>query len=320
MRITCPQCGFSRQVPDEKIPETTELATCPKCSHRFRFRTLEQAPVQIPDQAPGPAPAPKDQAPKNQATDEEFWAGVERMAPPPDHGADHDADHGPDNGPIQAQAQDTTEVEIEVPFERLDKYGFFPGLWLTIRRAMLSPRLFFRVMPMKGIAAPLAFYLLLFEFSLVLDLVWAKVGLPPISSLHPALFPLDPGVGGPVGPVTLFVMYPAMAAMIAFGASAAVHLVLRLMRSGERGFEGTFRAQAYSNAPLILSVFPYGYLAGLVWGLALFVIGLKNVHRTSGLKVALAFAVILGLQVLMAWWAVQAGLRALPPGMTGGVS
>lgn len=38
MRITCPQCGFFREIPDAKAPVTPTMATCPKCRHRFRFR------------------------------------------------------------------------------------------------------------------------------------------------------------------------------------------------------------------------------------------------------------------------------------------
>ncbi len=38
MRITCPQCGFFREIPDTKAPVTPTMATCPKCRHRFRFR------------------------------------------------------------------------------------------------------------------------------------------------------------------------------------------------------------------------------------------------------------------------------------------
>ncbi|EKO39424.1 MAG: Yip1 domain containing protein [Solidesulfovibrio magneticus str. Maddingley MBC34] len=47
MRITCPQCGFFREIPDTKAPVTPTMATCPKCRHRFRFR-------------PQPAPAAEE--------------------------------------------------------------------------------------------------------------------------------------------------------------------------------------------------------------------------------------------------------------------
>ena len=43
MIIRCPQCEHSRSVNEGKIPATAELATCPKCKHRFRFRTVGSA-------------------------------------------------------------------------------------------------------------------------------------------------------------------------------------------------------------------------------------------------------------------------------------
>ena len=37
MNITCPRCGFSRQVPANRLPARAVIATCPQCSCRFRF-------------------------------------------------------------------------------------------------------------------------------------------------------------------------------------------------------------------------------------------------------------------------------------------
>lgn len=38
MIIQCPACQFERNVNINKIPPTAQLATCPKCQHKFRFR------------------------------------------------------------------------------------------------------------------------------------------------------------------------------------------------------------------------------------------------------------------------------------------
>lgn len=38
MRIVCPQCGYSRDIPTDKVPASSSIATCPKCQFRFRFR------------------------------------------------------------------------------------------------------------------------------------------------------------------------------------------------------------------------------------------------------------------------------------------
>ncbi|MFP5239249.1 MAG: zinc-ribbon domain-containing protein, partial [Acidobacteriota bacterium] len=41
MRIVCPQCGYSRDIPEDKIPARSSIASCPKCSFRFRFRGFQ---------------------------------------------------------------------------------------------------------------------------------------------------------------------------------------------------------------------------------------------------------------------------------------
>ena len=46
MLIRCPECLFERQVDLSKIPPTAQLATCPKCRFKFRFREYV---VDIPD-------------------------------------------------------------------------------------------------------------------------------------------------------------------------------------------------------------------------------------------------------------------------------
>lgn len=41
MRILCPLCGFAREVDESKIPPRAQMATCPKCAHKFRFRVVD---------------------------------------------------------------------------------------------------------------------------------------------------------------------------------------------------------------------------------------------------------------------------------------
>lgn len=37
MKITCPRCGFSRELPADRQPSKAVIATCPHCACRFRF-------------------------------------------------------------------------------------------------------------------------------------------------------------------------------------------------------------------------------------------------------------------------------------------
>ena len=55
MIIRCPQCEHTRSINESKIPSTAELATCPKCKHRFRFRTLRHS-AEAPAQHDAPPP------------------------------------------------------------------------------------------------------------------------------------------------------------------------------------------------------------------------------------------------------------------------
>ncbi|MDL2307578.1 zinc-ribbon domain-containing protein [Desulfovibrio sp. OttesenSCG-928-C06] len=46
MLIRCPECSFTRQINDSKVPAGSEYATCPKCKQRFRFRTLSPEEIE----------------------------------------------------------------------------------------------------------------------------------------------------------------------------------------------------------------------------------------------------------------------------------
>ncbi|MDL2316971.1 zinc-ribbon domain-containing protein, partial [Desulfovibrio sp. OttesenSCG-928-A18] len=50
MIIRCPQCEHARSIPESRVPPRAEVATCPKCGQRFRFRTL---PTGLEEEAGG---------------------------------------------------------------------------------------------------------------------------------------------------------------------------------------------------------------------------------------------------------------------------
>ena len=67
MIIRCPYCEHTRSITESKVPPTAELATCPKCKNRFRFRTLPAAvePAMEPKNPATPAPrSPSKAAPR----------------------------------------------------------------------------------------------------------------------------------------------------------------------------------------------------------------------------------------------------------------
>jgi uncharacterized RDD family membrane protein YckC len=59
MKIVCPHCNFSREVPDSQIPDHPVKATCPKCQQGFGFdkRAAMAAPAPAATAEPGAAAA-----------------------------------------------------------------------------------------------------------------------------------------------------------------------------------------------------------------------------------------------------------------------
>ena len=172
-----------------------------------------------------------------------------------------------------------------IPWERQDAYGFFPGLFLTLKKILLQPMEFFGSLPEgRPKSKALVFSLLISEFLLVIDFLWSlmnlrvRVGGPTQQdALHamgnsPSLYFLG----------ALLLVPAALAAGIYIDAWFT-HLLLLLFRSNKKGFNETFRVLCYSSAPTVLSAVPVaGQLLSpiiLIWYMALQAIGLKKCHE-----------------------------------------
>ncbi len=80
MIIRCPQCEHARTISEHKIPPTAELATCPRCKHRFRFRTLQPAVVPEPAEAqPTPPPPREREKPSGIIEPGDIWDAVDSL-------------------------------------------------------------------------------------------------------------------------------------------------------------------------------------------------------------------------------------------------
>ncbi|MBR5051555.1 MAG: hypothetical protein IKX75_09555, partial [Desulfovibrio sp.] len=59
MLIRCPQCGYERDMPADRVPDGVVVASCPQCACRFQFS--KQAGSAFLDGQPG-QPSQKEQA------------------------------------------------------------------------------------------------------------------------------------------------------------------------------------------------------------------------------------------------------------------
>ncbi|SDN66535.1 hypothetical protein SAMN04488516_10474 [Desulfonauticus submarinus] len=278
MIITCPKCEFSRDVPDEKIPKTATRATCPKCGYKFEFRKLDKLENKVEIREEIKRDVSKEEK-------ENIWEQLE------DLGAKAEAQKKDDK---QKDSSSTKHKEVQsdsIPWENLDKYGFFPGFFLTLKKVMFSPVDFFSNMKFKGYGKPLVFYLLLAEIQAVFVFLWQMMlGSAIIQQQEEALV----GMLGysTFGSLFILIFYPIILSLFLFVGAGINHFLLLIFRAGNSGFEGTYRAIAYASAPMILSIIPViGQFIGGIWTFVVTFMAYKHVHKTTYGRVFMALVV-----------------------------
>ncbi|WP_338670074.1 YIP1 family protein [Pseudodesulfovibrio methanolicus] len=396
MQIICPECRFTREVDESKIPARSQVATCPKCQTKFKFRDLPEEEFLIeepespesPEPAARPEPDPEPAArrtaeprikhkappvigsglrtpgpsrpekgedtedkafpglPEDEDNGDGLWQRLHTMTPPdkprtvrdePDdepygerYGAAGDERQAPPRDqepvpgwtgefnedfpdPMQTDFADDEEdqeapMQVPPPFEQLDRYGFFHGLFLTLKLVLLSPRLFFSVMPVgNGLSKPLTFAILISLIQTVVQYAWGVAGLTPGVNVTAQGFqavPYDATNG-----LFELLLTPAFVALTLFVIAGFYHAILSVLKAGGKGFEGSFRAVAYAYAPMmtgIIPMFTVEFMAAwmflyAIWGLILTAIGLKYIHKTSYTKVipVLLLPLLLGMILAM---------------------
>jgi hypothetical protein len=149
--------------------------------------------------------------------------------------------------------------------------------------------------PGRGKGKAMVFNLLLSEFLLLVDFLWALLGVRAKLADTGQTDALAAMAGVPgIGFLILLVMVPVFMAAGIFLDAGLTHLLLMLLRGNSKKFEETFRVMCYSAAPTVLSAVPVaGQLLSpviLIWYMTLQAIGLKKVH---GAAYSQALAVVL---------------------------
>jgi hypothetical protein len=197
-----------------------------------------------------------------------------------------------------AERDDTAGETLRLPpWEQRERYGLLNALYLTVKEALLAPGQFFQRMPTRlGLVQPLLFGVVLTFVSAFFDFMWSLTG-GSVQRL------IDRGdisdfVRAPVVLGGIWVLSPLVAVVQIVVRAAVFHLGLILCGGNRLGFEATFRVVAYSRAASIISLLPFcGGLAGLIWEIAITIVGLARIHGVEEWRPVVA--VLLPLAVLL---------------------
>lgn len=196
------------------------------------------------------------------------------------------------------------------PWERRDQLGFFPSLIETWRQACLEPHRFFGRLKSEDLTSA---FLYAWIVSSVGGIAGAIVGAA-------ASLPFARWVGETSGfgsVIAELLSVPFGTAIAIWISAALVHLGCLVLGCARNGFEATFRAVAYAQGPMVLSVIPFvGWLAGMVWSTILMVIGVTHLQRTTSGR-ATAAVVLPGLVLFGSCGCLFAAMFALFAGGIG---
>jgi hypothetical protein len=185
------------------------------------------------------------------------------------------------------------------PWENRSELGLWQGIYKTFKAVLFSPEIFFRSLTFKaGILEPLAFGTLVGSIGSMLGLFWQLLmwsGL--VLTYGESIFGQFT-----IGVILLIIMVIIPILWIAwiFVSSGITYLLLLIVRGGENGYEATLRVVSYSQATQVWSLIPFvGGTIGWIWQLVVQIIGLRNIHRTSYLRVIVAFLIPVAIIFLL---------------------
>ncbi|MBW1857671.1 MAG: zinc-ribbon domain-containing protein [Deltaproteobacteria bacterium] len=214
---------------------------------------------------------------------------------------------------LKKKEERETEKRSATPWEKRLELGLWKGIKQTIKSVLFFPKHMFSAMPVKdGWREPLAFGLLVGSISSMCAFFWEFL------IIHSGFFRPFGSLSHLLSSSIIFLIFiflsPLLVSISIFLSSLIIHFLLLLVRAGNNGFEATLRVMAYSQATRIWSILPFiGSLIGWIWRSVVQIIGLKEAHETSYLRIIVAFSIPIGLLLLIAVGALFFIVTAISP-------
>lgn len=194
-----------------------------------------------------------------------------------------------------AEAVEATDGPSSLPWE--EAYSA-ENLFETMRRVLFETRATFGAAPKaRSISPAFLFAFLLSTVCGLLGAVAQALLLPraaPAADLPPLLQGLlEPGWGS-------IVQVPISVVFGLFLGTAICHVLLMIVGGANHGFEATFRVVCFTSGALApLQVIPaLGPFVAAIWALVIQILGIMELHETSGGKAAFAVLAPIGLLCL----------------------
>jgi hypothetical protein len=192
----------------------------------------------------------------------------------------------------QAQQQSATEEPKYCAWEDKERLGFLGALFETWKESLFNPTPFFRKLPViGGIGNPLLYAIILgvigMVFSSMYEHLWGSLfDMSRWAQYMGRDFNFEAYNMSrqfqSIGTLVTLVISPVLVTVGVFIASGIFHLILLIFGWKKESFEATFRVVAYSEGVQFFQIIPFlGGIIAAVWGVVLYIIGLKEIHKLS---------------------------------------
>lgn len=264
MNITCPQCGFSRDAPEDKLPRGPVVAKCPKCGCRFRFTREDGAGSIIP---------------QNSQEEEEDIRVVASNAYKAEARRFEDEQR-------EAEARLAAELGRNPWNEAPDPDGWLAAFYQTVIRVLFQAREFFGALsPQSQIWKPLAFFLVVCVFNTLVERAWGDMFYSFLAAeenadaqLRDLLKMIAPTTSLPLA---LLLRCGSLLLQL-FVFSLLMFFAYRLVAPPKANFMLVYQVLVYSSAPWLLCVVPgIGSIAGTIWSIGCAAVGCRAAMRLN---------------------------------------
>ena len=190
-------------------------------------------------------------------------------------------------------------------WEDMENLGFFRAFFGTLGEVLFHPSRFYSRMPVEGgLIRPLIFAIIMGVIGGMFGLLYQFLVMSFLGNMLEsqgfADFSVPIMIGSAIG-------LPILTIIGVFIISGVLHVCVMIVRGNRNGFEATFRVVAYAMSTEIFGILPFlGGLIAFIWTLVLGIVGVREAHRTSTGRSALAVflpllaVVALGVLVIIA--------------------
>lgn len=283
MLIVCPQCGFSRNVADDRLKGHYVTAVCPKCACRFKI--FSDGHVSILGDARNEGNAEED---KRMAAARAYEREQKRL--------EEESSLKDEVGDIDYVDDDMEyEPPTGIPWDDAPgTFGWFISFQVTVITVLVSPANFFRRLdPEQPVYKALLFFLIICVFQIVVERLWIEAFLHFFSSAtinDPQMKTFLELLTPKTNIILTILLRAAISVLQLYIFSFLMSLAMRLVEPDMAGFSLIFQILAYSAAPSLFCIVPaLGSLIGSIWGICCVAIGLRAACELEWPKVFFVF-------------------------------